>query len=84
MSAPQFCLITGSECALCEDAMAILEAMSTEHDFGLVDVKSDTNLYHHYGAFIPVLLNTKTNVALYWPFTTEQVAEFLQESDVTN
>ena len=42
-----------------------------------IDVKSDPQIYHLYGARIPVLVDTKQQQELAWPFDYQQLTEFL-------
>lgn len=74
---PKFCLISGQDCTLCTVAEDLIYATAPELDMGIIDVRSDHNLYHLYGAQIPVLLNTQSNMALYWPFTVTSISEFI-------
>ena len=77
-------LIGGQTCALCDDASLLLDEALVELQpevtvtVDYVDVQSSTSLYHLYGARIPVLLEQDKNLALYWPFTTENIKEFLR------
>ncbi|MFT2090844.1 glutaredoxin family protein [Paraglaciecola sp. 2405UD69-4] len=70
---------SGKECCLCDQAESLLRevspkalAMATK-----VDVRSSTDLYHNYGARIPVLLDEQSQTELAWPFNKEQLEEFL-------
>ena len=76
-------LIGGEDCSLCDVASNLLDiAMANEPQFPIeisyINVKSTTLLYHNYGARIPVLPNRDTDMALYWPFESPQVQEFLR------
>jgi hypothetical protein len=43
-----------------------------------VDVRDSTDLYHLYGARIPVLYREDINSELPWPFDSFQLCEFLR------
>ncbi|WP_299074357.1 glutaredoxin family protein [uncultured Paraglaciecola sp.] len=73
-------LYTGQGCCLCEQAETLLmevdkNAAATVHK---VDVRSNTDLYHLYGARIPVLYRQDTQSELPWPFDSFQLGEFLR------
>ena len=74
---PKFCLISGENCDLCVVAENLIAQTAPDLELGLVDVRADHDLYHLYGAQIPVLLNTQTHTALYWPFTATSISEFI-------
>lgn len=74
---PKFCLISGHDCSLCTIAEELISATVPRLEMGIIDVRSDHDLYHLYGAQIPVLLNTRSNIALYWPFTATSISEFI-------
>lgn len=76
-------LIGGDNCSLCDVASDVLDLAFIENqdvvvDISYVNVKSTTLLFHLYGARIPVLLDTESDVALYWPFELSQVQEFIR------
>ena len=72
-------LFSGEHCHLCDLAFQQLVEVSPEHAQHVVktDVKSDTNLYHLYGARIPVFKRTDSGAELGWPFEPQQLREFL-------
>ena len=73
-------LYTGQGCSLCEQAEALLEKVDENAAFVLkkVDVRASTDLYHLYGARIPVLYREDINSELPWPFDFFQLCEFLR------
>ena len=73
-------LYTGQGCSLCDQAEALLEKVDKNAAFVLkkVDVRASTDLYHLYGARIPVLYREDINSELPWPFDFFQLCEFLR------
>ena len=65
---------------MCEQAEALLEKIDTNAAFALkkVDVRASSNLYHLYGARIPVLYREDIHSELPWPFDFFQLGEFLR------
>jgi hypothetical protein len=76
----QLILYTGQGCGLCEQAEALLKAANKElfSQLKRVDVRTDTQLYHLYGARIPVLYKGQDQTELPWPFDSLQLVEFLR------
>ncbi|WP_289030145.1 glutaredoxin family protein [uncultured Paraglaciecola sp.] len=71
-------LYSGQECCLCEQAEVLLSEVSVGRlEVTKIDVRSSTELYHLYGARIPVLFNKENGQELPWPFNKEQLVEFL-------
>ena len=73
-------LYTGQGCCLCEQAGALLEEVDKSLAVTLkkVDVRASVDLYHLYGARIPVLYREDKNSELPWPFDSFQLGEFLR------
>ncbi|MFT6778752.1 MAG: hypothetical protein ACJAV1_002694 [Paraglaciecola sp.] len=73
-------LYTGQHCALCKQAEILLEGVDKNVADMLkkVDVRDSTDLYHLYGARIPVLYREDINSELPWPFDSFQLCEFLR------
>ncbi|MGK0380387.1 MAG: hypothetical protein ACI8QG_000129 [Flavobacteriales bacterium] len=66
---------------MCEQAEVLLEQVDKKNAaFVLkkVDVRASTDLYHLYGARIPVLYREDINSELPWPFDFFQLCEFLR------
>jgi hypothetical protein len=61
---PSLLLLTRRECALCEEARALLEALRAEHPFDLwvVDVDAAPELRERHGARVPVALRGEEEV----------------------
>lgn len=73
-------LYTGQGCCLCEQAEAMLEEVDSSKTAILkkIDVRANANLYHLYGARIPVLYREDKQSELPWPFDSFQLCEFLR------
>lgn len=72
-------LYSSQQCHLCDIALGLLSDTIELNSFKLekVDVKTDPQLFHLYGARIPVLKRHDTNLELAWPFDQQQLVEFL-------
>jgi len=73
-------LYTGQGCSLCEQAEILLKKVdkSAASTLKKVDVRASSDLYHLYGARIPVLYREDTHGELPWPFDFFQLGEFLR------
>jgi hypothetical protein len=73
-------LYTGQDCCLCEQAEVLLKKVDKNNAITLkkVDVRVSSDLYHLYGARIPVLYREDTDSELPWPFDYYQLCEFLR------
>ena len=71
---------TGPQCSLCD--LADEELKATTHYATLqiekVNIRNSTDLYHLYGARIPVLKREDNNKEIGWPFSCADLEEFLQ------
>lgn len=77
----RYWLIGGEECSLCDDAGALLDSVlpeTVQKELAYVDVKSSTELYHHFAVKIPVLFDTKANRFMVWPFGKDDVHRFFK------
>ena len=76
----QIILYTGQGCGLCDQAEAILQGLPNYDAIELekIDVRTTTELYHLYGARIPVLFRKDNQSELPWPFDFIQLSEFLR------
>lgn len=72
-------LYTGKDCCLCEQAESLLKNLQNVSacNVSKVDIRSTTDLYHLYGARIPVLFRQDNNQELPWPFDESQLKEFM-------
>ena len=73
-------LYTGQGCSLCDEAEALLGKVDENAAYALkkVDVRASSDLYHLYGARIPVLYREDIHSELPWPFDFFQLGEFLR------
>ena len=73
-------LYTGQGCCLCEQAETLLQQVDKNASATLkkVDVRASADLYHLYGARIPVLYREDIQIELPWPFDSFQLCEFLR------
>ena len=77
----RYWLIGGEDCSLCDDADTLLaNVLSSEQlsQIAYVDVKSSTELYHHFAVKIPVLYDTKANRFMVWPFGADDIKRFIK------
>ena len=75
---------TGPNCSLCDDALELIEQL--EHPYLQMvkkNIREDTQLYHLYSVRIPVMkIVSPENHPHYqqelgWPFTLDQLKDFL-------
>lgn len=52
--------------------------ISERVDLEKINIRDSADLYHLYGARIPVLKREKTDSELGWPFTLDDLIEFLK------
>ncbi|MFT5542907.1 MAG: hypothetical protein ACI97K_001585 [Glaciecola sp.] len=78
-------LFTGPNCSLCDLAIDIVGQfnadvmnISAQIELQKTNIRESADLYHLYGARIPVLKRTDANDELGWPFTLESLVEFLK------
>lgn len=72
-------LYSGKQCHLCDIADQLIRQTlpSADDDMEKIDVSTNHDLYHMYGARIPVLKRWDTQQELCWPFDQQQLIEFL-------
>lgn len=64
-------------CHLCEEAELLIHQAGL--DYQHQDILDDENLQTTYGLVIPVLVHVASQRSLYWPFTSEQLSDFLKD-----
>ncbi|MDR1076876.1 MAG: glutaredoxin family protein [Xanthomonadaceae bacterium] len=64
------------DCHLCDLALAVL-AEAKAPDFKSIFIDDDAELEARYGIRVPVLRSTATSAELDWPFSRNQVRDFL-------
>jgi hypothetical protein len=71
---------TGPQCSLCDLADVELAKTSVFSSLTVekVNIRDSTDLYHQYGARIPVLKREDTNKEIGWPFDSADLEAFLQ------
>ncbi|MCR8915287.1 glutaredoxin family protein [Marinobacter panjinensis] len=71
---------TTSQCHLCELAEALLvnTPMPAPIPVDAVDIAQSRQLVERYGTRIPVLRRNDTGEELDWPFTSDQLLNFLR------
>lgn len=73
---PLIQLYTTSACHLCELAEALLQEINLSAVS--IEITNDDALIADYGTRIPVLKRTDTQAELDWPFTNQDILQFLQ------
>lgn len=73
-------LFSGEMCHLCDQAELLIKQVAPQDATAMqkVNVKQDHQLFHLYGARIPVLKRTDTDNELGWPFDASELEEFLR------
>jgi hypothetical protein len=71
-------LYSTSHCHLCDDATHILNKLSI-YPFNIVEITDNEQLLSTYGTRIPVLQREDNNAELNWPFSTQDVVNFLSD-----
>ncbi|MEZ0317931.1 MAG: glutaredoxin family protein [Methylophilaceae bacterium] len=68
-----------SACHLCEQASELLKSLCNEYDLNVIEVEisDDDELLEQYGTSIPVLFRQDNCQALYWPFSSNEVLDFI-------
>ncbi len=71
---------SGEHCHLCDLAQQLLDDLDTASSLQVskIDVKSDHQLFHLYGARIPVLKRIDNDQELGWPFDMNDLREFVR------
>lgn len=75
-------LYTGPNCSLCNNAIALINELNMDIEVTHINVRESVDLYHLYGARIPVIKRNDKPVHtmsedLGWPFTLEQLRAYL-------
>jgi hypothetical protein len=75
-------LYTGPQCSLCDLAVGIVEQYNTlglpEIDLNKVNIRDSHELFHLYGARIPVLKRNDSQAELAWPFELDNLVQFVK------
>ena len=71
-------LFSGPQCCLCEQAIELINALERDDlKLSVQNVRDSVDLYHLYGARIPVVKREDNKLELAWPFTLQGLALFL-------
>lgn len=75
----KFILYSTEGCHLCDMAKDVLvnAGLDPNHHIDTVDIMSDSTLLEAYKESIPVVMNTRTQKRLFWPFNKQDVEEVL-------
>ena len=79
-------LYTTFGCHLCEQVEAMIFALNEKknltktHEVIAFDIIDDEKILEEYRTTIPVLKNRTTNEKLFWPFSFEELEEWLYRS----
>lgn len=70
---------TGPMCHLCTMAEDVLKQTQQAQQWQItkINIRDDANLYHLYGARIPVIKRLDSGAELGWPFDVKQAESFL-------
>lgn len=75
-----FLLLGTAGCHLCEEAELILTEcmqLNSQMEVDLIDIAEEEHWQALYAICIPVLLHTESQQALFWPFTADDVTDFI-------
>jgi len=80
VTAMNIMLYTGPDCHLCDQAKALIKPLVFTYRIELIvrNVRENHEWYHLYGARIPVLTTSDGSRLLAWPFTSDDIEQFLQ------
>ena len=69
---------TGPHCSLCDDALALLQAVNQpDLIINKCNIKDNTQWFHLYAVRIPVLKRKDSGRELGWPFNLDELRQFL-------
>lgn len=71
-------LYSGPQCCLCEQALEFIHSLNRDDlHITIKNVRDCPELYHLYGARIPVLRREASGEELAWPFSAQELSSFL-------
>ncbi len=75
----QLQLYSTSHCHLCEQAEDLLHNLASVAHFSwqTIEITDDEKLYSRYEIKIPVLKRQDTHAELFWPFSKQDILDFL-------
>ncbi|MCW8092303.1 glutaredoxin family protein [Alteromonas sp. ASW11-130] len=71
-------LYTGPDCHLCNDALDVIAQLKQPVMVEKVNIRDSTELYHLYGARIPVVKRKDTGAELGWPFNVDSLEQYIK------
>jgi hypothetical protein len=75
-------LYTGPQCSLCDLAIKLVEEHNAqglpEITLNKVNIRDSHDLFHLYGARIPVLKRSDSQAELAWPFELDNLVQFVK------
>ena len=77
-------MYTGPQCSLCDEASLLLDHIKPrQFEVEKINIRTSNDLYHLYGARIPVLKrvepgHAKDSHELSWPFDVKSLQDFVQ------
>lgn len=74
-------LYTGPQCSLCDLAEEVVSSLNTQGfliNIDKVNIRDSVDLYHVYGARIPVLKRHDNGAELGWPFGDSDLIDFIK------
>lgn len=77
----QFYLLSKANCPLCTQAEQLLTSIMETDDEPLlvIDIATRDELQEEYGWLVPVVIRTKGDAELRWPFDAHQLLEFIKQ-----
>ena len=72
-----YILYSSEGCHLCEDALALCTPIIKRNKLVIKDIVEDETLVELYGVHIPVLMQIETKKELFWPFSSQDISEFV-------
>ncbi|MCX4029193.1 glutaredoxin family protein [Endozoicomonas sp. SM1973] len=72
-------LYTTTGCHLCDQALALLQPVAERYHFTITaqEIAFDPDLFDRYGIRIPVIALANQQAELGWPFTAEELDQFI-------
>ncbi|NQY63916.1 MAG: glutaredoxin family protein [Alteromonadaceae bacterium] len=79
MKIKPFILYSSDGCHLCEQALELILQQITADEIEIVDIVDDEKLVELYGVHIPVLERIDTGTKLFWPFSSDELANLFSK-----
>jgi len=75
----QLFLFSSDGCHLCEEALALCHQLPEPVALSVVDIVEFEDLVASYGDKIPVIQRDSDGLELFWPFSQQELNQFVQE-----